>query len=142
MNPVFPYELHEDYPGFFISFPDVPGALTGDDTEEETRSGALNCLIEAMEGCMDLRGAIPLPSQPNVGQGTVILPPLVVAKLALYEGMRKQGMTRVTMARELGVTENVVRRLLDLRHRSHIGQVENALAVLGKRLMVTVQDAA
>jgi hypothetical protein len=35
-----------------------------------------------------------------------------------------------------------VRRLLDLDHRSDIGQIEAALATLGKRLEITVRDAA
>jgi ribosome-binding protein aMBF1 (putative translation factor) len=46
------------------------------------------------------------------------------------------------LARRLGVTEGVVRRLLNFRHRWHIGQLETALAALGKRLVVDVQDAA
>lgn len=40
------------------------------------------------------------------------------------------------------MTDGVVRRLLNFRHRSHIGQLETALAALGKRLVVDVQDAA
>lgn len=142
MHPVYPYELHEDPPGFYISFPDVPGALTSDGTEASTRAGALDCLVTALEGCINFREEIPLPSQPKDGQETIILPPLIAAKLALYEGMRTLKMTNVAMADRLGVSETVVRRMLDLRHRSHIGQIENALSITGKRLIVLVQDAA
>jgi hypothetical protein len=42
----------------------------------------------------------------------------------------------------VGNSEGAVRRLLDLDHRSHIGQVEAALAALDKRLSVEVYDAA
>jgi cell division inhibitor SulA len=42
------------------------------------------------------------------------------------------------LARRLGLQENGVRRLLDLDHRSHIDQVDRALAALGKRLEVRV----
>jgi antitoxin HicB len=59
------------------------------------------------------------------------LPPLVAAKLALYEAMRAQGITRTELARQLGLQENAVRRLLDLDHRSHIDQIDRALAALG-----------
>lgn len=142
MNSIYPCEFHSDPPGFYISFPDVPGALTGDDTEEGTRAGAMDCLITALEACIDLREEIPMPSQPKEGQETIILPPLIAAKLALYEGMRILRMTNVAMGSKLGLSETVVRRMLDLRHRSHIGQVENALAILGKRLVVSIQDAA
>jgi hypothetical protein len=42
----------------------------------------------------------------------------------------------------LGLSEGAIRRLLDLDHRSHIGQIDAALAALGKRLVVQVDDAA
>ena len=64
------------------------------------------------------------------------MPPLVAAKLALYEAMRAQGITRTELAHWLGLQENGVRRLLDLDHRSHIDQIDRALAALGKRLEV------
>jgi hypothetical protein len=38
--------------------------------------------------------------------------------------------------------ENAIRRLLDLDHRSHIDQVDRALAALGKRLEVRVLEPA
>ena len=47
----------------------------------------------------------------------------------------------MSMAERLGVTETVVRRLVDLQHRSHIGQVEKALKVLGRKLEVRVKAA-
>ena len=67
---------------------------------------------------------------------------LVAAKLALYEAMRAQRITRSELARRLGLQENGVRRLLDLDHRSHIDQVDRALAALGKRLEVRVLEPA
>src|SRR3546814_5497871 len=55
-----------------------------------------------------------------------VLPPLVAAKLALYQAMREEGVTQVALARRIGRDQKEVRRLLDLDHRSHIGQVEDA----------------
>ena len=51
-------------------------------------------------------------------------------------------MTKVTLARKLCVTETIVRRLLDLDHRSHIGQVELALEQLGYHLVTSVAKVA
>jgi antitoxin HicB len=62
----------------------------------------------------------------------------VAVKLALYEAMRAQGITRTELARRLGLQENAVRRLLDLDHRSYIDQLDLALAALGRRLEVRV----
>ena len=63
-----------------------------------------------------------------------------VAK-ALAQAMIDEGISNVALAKRLGVTEAVVRKLLDLDHRSHIGQVERALAELGRRLEIRVKAA-
>lgn len=70
------------------------------------------------------------------GQVLVAVPPLVAAKLALYSAMRAQGVTRTALARRLGLSESVVRRLLDPDHRSHISRIEKALRAVGRRLAV------
>lgn len=69
------------------------------------------------------------------------LPALVVAKIALYSAMRADGIGNTALAKRLGVSEGAVRRLLDLDHRSHIGQIENALHALGQRLTITTKAA-
>lgn len=97
---------------------------------------------KALGGYIDDRRDIPMPSSPKPGQKTVIVPPLVSAKLALYQAMHEAQITRVALGKRLGVSEGAVRRLLDLDHKSHIGQVDAALSVLGKRLVVEIHDAA
>jgi antitoxin HicB len=66
----------------------------------------------------------------------------MAAKLALYRTVRRAGLTPQTLARRLGMAEQAARRLLDLDSRSRIETIEEALAVLGKRLVVEVRDAA
>jgi antitoxin HicB len=143
MQTRFPVVLDPEPDGAAInvSFPDVRGALTWGDDEAEALSLAEDCLIAALGGYMKLNKSIPRPS-PSRGRPTVTLPPLVAAKLALYEAMRTRGVSGEDLAARLGIAEPAVRRLLDLDHRSHIDQVEAALRCLGKRLEVTVRDAA
>ena len=143
MQTRFPVVLdpEEDGSAINVSFPDVRGALTWGDDEAEALSLAEDCLIAALGGYMKLNKSIPRPS-PSRGRPTVTLPPLVAAKLALYEAMRTRGVAGEDLATRLGMAEPAVRRLLDLDHRSHIDQVEAALRCLGKRLEVTVRDAA
>lgn len=124
-----------------VSFPDVPEALTWGDHDAEALVLAEDCVTGALRGYIKRGWPIPRPS-PARGRPTVALPPLVAAKLALYEAMRDQGVGVEGLAARLGVAEPAVRRLLDLDHRSHIDQVEAALRCLGKRLEVTVRDAA
>ena len=139
MTHAFPYRVEpQESGGVLVQFIDVPEAHTFGATEADAGGNhALDCLIAALGGYIKLGREIPGPSAAH-GRPVVALPPLVAAKLALYEAMRAQRITRTELARRLGLQENGVRRLLDLDHRSHIDQVDRALAALGKRLEVQV----
>jgi antitoxin HicB len=56
--------------------------------------------------------------------------------------MREAGLGREALAARLGTDEAAVRRLLDLDRKTPIAQIDHALAALGKRLVVAVEDAA
>ncbi len=90
---------------------------------------------------MAARRAIPSPSKIKRGHARVVLPILATAKLPLYEAMQMSNVTNVELGRRLGITEAAVRRLVDLDHRFHIGQIETALATLGHRLVVEAHAA-
>ena len=137
MRYVYPGVLKtEEGGGFFVSFPDVPGANTCGDDQTEALEMAEDALAVALAGYEHERWDIPLPSPTASGQIPVVVPPLVAAKLALYSAMREQGVTKTALAMRLGLSESVVRRLLNPDHRSHISQVEKALRAVGRRLAV------
>ena len=134
--------LPQDDGSFLVSFPDIPEAITDGMTKEEALAEAVDCLIAALGGYINDRRDVPEPSSTKKGQQSVAVPPLVSAKLALYQAIREAQITRVASGKRLGVSEGAIRRLLDLDHKSHIGQVDAALSILGKRLVVEIQDAA
>ncbi len=135
----YPVAVTRDRGDFIAEFPDVPEAHTQAASHLEALAESVDALIAALGGYIEARRDLPRPS-PARGRATVALPPLPAAKLALYQAMRDAGATNVALAKRLGVAENAVRRLLDLDHRSHIGQVAEALALFDKRLTVTVDD--
>jgi antitoxin HicB len=142
MRYAYPLTLTPDSDGrLTVAFPDVRGASTDGATEEEAVANARDCLIAALIAHVTRRHPIPQPS-PARGRPTVRLPPLVTAKLALYSAMLEQNLSNLALAERMSVPESEVERLLDLDHRSDIGQIEAALAKLGKRLEVRVRDAA
>lgn len=138
MRYVYPVVLRpqEEGCGFIVSFPDVPEAITDGDTREEALTEAADALVGAMGFYVEAREPIPTPSMIPPGQDAVALPALTAAKLALYTAMREQGLTNVALAQRLGISETVVRRLIHPDHRSKIERVEQALAALGKHLVV------
>ena len=137
----WPVDLQRQEDGSsLVSFPDIPEALTEGATEAEALAQAQDCLIAALGGYVGERRAIPRPSSAR-GRPMVSLPVLVAAKIALYVAMRVHGVGNSALARQLGLTEGAVRRLIDLDHRSHIGQIETALHALGQRLTVVTRAA-
>jgi antitoxin HicB len=127
---------------YLVTFRDLPEALTDGGDETEALIQAQDCLIAALGGYIEARRPIPMPTKPRRGERLIALPPLVAAKLALNAALVEQGLSQTALGRRLAISETAVRRLLDLDHRSHIGQVEAALRALGKRLVVEVHDAA
>jgi lambda repressor-like predicted transcriptional regulator len=65
----------------------------------------------------------------------------VTGKLAVYQTMRSRGWSKVKLARELGMPENSVRRLLDLRHSSHMWIIDEALAKMNAELAIDLPKA-
>jgi len=135
----FPAHIREEEGTWIVQFRDVQGATTGDDTEAAAWALAQDCLETALGGYVTLRQDIPVPSRRRTGERVIAISPLVAAKLALYQAMRDQGVTKVALARRLGTTESLVRRLVDPGHRSHIDAVTDALAALGQELVVQIQ---
>lgn len=121
---------------------DAPGALTVGRDEVDAKAQAVDALITLFAHLMEEGDVIPPPSRPKRSQPVAILPPQVTAKLAIYQAMREAGITQAGLAERLGCDPRQVRRLLDLDHRSRLDQLEAALAALGKRLVLEVQDAA
>jgi antitoxin HicB len=63
-------------------------------------------------------------------------------KLVLYLAMHESGMRNTELAKRLGVSETVVRRMLDPKHSTKPERIQAALAALGKRIVVGFEDAA
>ncbi len=132
----------DDNDTVMVSFPDVPGAVTFGQDEDEALTRAADALETMFIAYIGDRRPIPRPSRPRKRQRTVTLPPLATAKVALYQTMREQGVRKAELARRLHCDFRQVDRLLDLRHRSRLDQIDAALAALGKHLDIRLRDAA
>lgn len=141
MRYVYPCTLTPDEGGSYVaSFPDVPEALTSGDDRADALEMATDALVVALDAYVCGGEDIPVPSVPLSGHELVAVPSVVAAKLALYTAMREQNLTNGSLAKRLKLREAAVRKLLNPRRRSHMGQVENALRVVGRR--VIVEDGA
>ncbi|MEI6206637.1 MAG: type II toxin-antitoxin system HicB family antitoxin [Desulfuromonadales bacterium] len=123
--------------GFVVTFPDIPEAITEGDDETEALVWALDALETMLESYMDDRQRIPYPS-PADGRPVVILPVVPAGKVILHNTLLETGKKKADLARMLNLAPTLVDRLLSLRHKSRIEQIETALAAFGKRLVVDV----
>lgn len=132
-----------DTPGrFIITFGDVPEAITWGDGIPDALWQAADCLEEAIAGRIRRGDEIPKPSKPRKGQRMIPVPAPMAAKAALYLAMREARISNVEMARRLGCDEKEVRRMLNPRHATKLPRIQKALELLGKRLVVSMQEAA
>ncbi len=85
--------------------------------------------------------SLPRQGSGHSGPDRAVLPSLVTAKLAVYETMRARGWSKVKLAKELGMPENSVRRLLDLNHSSQMWIIDEALAKMNAELSIDLPKA-
>lgn len=138
----YPATLTPDDGAICVDFADVPEAHTFGADQEEALVHAVDALAVALSLYVDANRDLPRPSARKRGQPLIALPLLVATKLAVYQAMRDQGVTVTELARRLESDRKSVRRILDLDHQSTIEQLRDALAALGKELVIEVRDAA
>ncbi|MBX3597317.1 MAG: type II toxin-antitoxin system HicB family antitoxin [Rhizobiaceae bacterium] len=128
--------------GFLVSFPDVPEAITSGPDLPSALHAASEALGLALRGYVEL--GRPLPPRSAKGKGLISIPvdPADALKLAVIEAFGASGLSKTELAARLGKSEAVARRILNPDHPSKLSAMEDALAALGKNVVVSVLDAA
>lgn len=129
----------DDNDTVMVSFPDVPGALSFGDDEDEAAANAQDALETIFSALIGDRKDIPKAS-PARGRRVVTPTLLGSLKLTVYSAMRTRGWRKADLARAMGLNPRQIDRLLDLRHASTVAQLDQALAVCGKRAEVGVRE--
>lgn len=137
----YPLELHHEAPGVWLSCPDIPEMNAAGDTLGEAFAEALNGLESALSLYVEQRRKIPAASPATDPALVMHLPALTVAKIMLWNAMCDEGVSRGELARRMGVSRQMVDRLVDFLHTSKIEQVERALGLLGRRLSLVLEAA-
>ena len=135
----YPVKLETDEDGRVVAtFPDLPYGATDGATEMEALENAKDMLDEVVAGLINAGEDIPEPSSKKRGQVMVSLSAQMAAKTALYHARRAAGMSNVALAKAMGCDEKEVRRMMDPHHPTKLPRIEDALRVLGRRLVVTL----
>lgn len=134
----------DDNGTLLVTCPDLPEVATFGEDEPDAMQRAADAIEEALGARIAHREEIPGPSAlpPDEQRRAIRLAPLTTAKVELYRAARAKGVSKAELARRLGWRGPQVDRLFDLNHRSTIEHIDKALRALGKRLEVSVKDAA
>ena len=132
----YPVTLTTEGDQVLVDFRDFPAHTYGDD-QDEALTRAVDALTTIIGAYMRDRQPIPRPTTRARGR-MVQLPPLMVAKVALYNAMLEQKVNKAELGRRLNWHLPQVDRVLDVRHASRVDQLEHALGAVGKRLELHV----
>ena len=139
----YPAEIERDEDGrYVIAFPDFGWGATDGETLDEALTEARDLLRELLTTTMRDGNDLPTPSRPTRNQSNIVPPLSIALKAALYEAFRNAGVSQRRFARDLGVAESEVRRMLNPDHATKVAAIERALHMLGKRISLTVGKAA
>jgi antitoxin HicB len=134
--------MRESEQGVFVECPVLPEFHAAAESFAALEQEAVDAIETVFDMYVDENRRIPDPEPVAVGEYPLVLPALTAAKLALWNAMCDQGLSKADLARRMGIQLQLVHRMVDFIHSSKIEQVERALLSLGKRLTVDVQDAA
>jgi antitoxin HicB len=138
----YPANIEKDDNGtWLVTFPDFDDAVTFGDTREEALSNAIDALETVVISHMSHKLGIPTPSVAR-GRALVSIPPLTAAKALLYKELREQNISIRQLAHRMKCEYPVAHRLLDVSRKTQVNEIAKALRVLGKRVIVGVENTS
>lgn len=138
----YPLRLTPDEGGAFMAeFPDFGYGITFGSGRAEAIEQASDLLVEIIAGAIAHDEEIPCPSDAGDGP-SVAVPATLAAKVELYQAWRAERIPKAELARRMGITRQQAQRLFDPTYNSRISQLEQAMAALGWRLVVTAEKVA
>lgn len=140
----FEYAIHleaAEEGGFVVACRDLPALVTQDEDQADALAQAADAMDEVFAIYMDEGLAFPPPTRARKGEFKVSPPAETVAKAALHSAMRAAGVSKVQLAKRMGVDEKEIRRLLDPHQGSKLPRIADAVQVLGQRLVIGLEAA-
>jgi antitoxin HicB len=130
-----------DEGGYVVTCRDLPELVTQGESVEDALEQAADAMDEVFATYLTEGLDFPEPSKARRREHMVAPPPETVAKAALYVAMRQAGVSKVQLAKRLGVDEKEVRRLLDPHYGSKLPRIAKAISLLGQRLVIGIEAA-
>lgn len=127
--------------GYVVTCRDLPQLITQGEDEQDALEQAADAMDEVFATYMIEGIDFPTPSKARRREHLGAPPAETMAKAALYVAMREAGISKTQLAKQLGVDEKEVRRLLDPHYRSKLPRLAHAISLLGQRLVIGLEPA-
>ena len=127
--------------GYVVTCRDLPALITQGEDRSDAHAQAVDAMDEVFATMMKLDRPFPAPSEARRGERLISPPMETAAKAALYSTLREARISKVQLATLLGIDEKEVRRLLDPHYHSKLPRIAEAISLLGKRLVITLEGA-
>ncbi len=127
--------------GFVVSCRDPPQLVMQGEDLAHALSEVADAMDEVFAAYMYGGLALPAPSKARRGEHVVSPPAETTAKAALYVAMKDAGISKVQLAKRLGIDEKEARRLLDPQCGSKLPRIAAAIEMLGRRLVIGLEAA-
>ena len=125
--------------GYVVTCRDLPQLITQGEDERDALEQAADAMDEVFATYMIDGIEFPEPSKAKRREHLVAPPAETMAKSALYIAMRQAGISKMQLAKQLGVDEKEVRRLLDPHYGSKLPRIAQAISLLGQRLVIDLE---
>ena len=127
--------------GFVVTCRDLPPLVTQGNDKNDALTQAADAMDEVFATYMIEGIDFPEPSKARRGEHVVAPPAETMVKASLFVAMREAGLSKAQLAIRLGVDEKEVRRLLDPHYGSKLPRIAQAIGLLGRRLVVSLDPA-
>lgn len=134
----YAFRFTKEDDGWVITCRDLPEAISQAESNENRIEVAEGCLQAALESRIRDNEPLPVASKSRRGEAMINSPAATAAKAALYDAMREAGISKIELARKLGIDEKEVRRMLDTGHGTKLPRIAEALEVLGRHLHIAL----
>ncbi|MEK6662313.1 MAG: type II toxin-antitoxin system HicB family antitoxin [Pseudomonadota bacterium] len=130
-----------DEGGYVVTCRDLPQLITQGEDKQDALDQASDAMDEVFATYMIEGIDFPEPSKTKRREHLVAPPAETMAKAALFVAMREAGISKMQLAKQLGVDEKEVRRLLDPHYQSKLPRIAQAISLLGQRLVIGLEPA-
>ncbi len=128
-----------DEGGYVVTCRDLPQLITQGEDKQDALDQASDAMDEVFATYMIEGIDFHAPSKAKRREHLVAPPAETMAKAALFVAMREAGISKMQLAKQLGVDEKEVRRLLDPHYQSKLPRIAQAISLLGQRLVIGLE---